>query len=91
MEGLGINLGTLILQILSFIIVLVVLRRWVYGPVLNMLDSRRQMVAQGAEDARIASEARANAEKEAEKIIADAQAKSAELVRDATERAECFT
>lgn len=88
MEGLGINLGTLILQILSFIIVLVVLRRWVYGPVLNMLENRRQMVAQSAEDARIASEARANAEKEAEKIIADAQTKSADLVREATERAE---
>jgi F-type H+-transporting ATPase subunit b len=88
LEGLGINLGTLILQILSFIIVLVVLRRWVYGPVLNLLEKRSEMVAKSAEDARIASEARENAEKDAAKIVADAQAKAAQLVRDATERAE---
>lgn len=88
MEGLGINLGTLILQILSFIIVLVVLRRWVYGPVLDMLEKRREMVAESAENARIASEARENAEKDAAKIVAEAQAKAAQLVREATERAE---
>lgn len=88
MEGLGINLGTLLLQILSFIIILVVLRRWVYGPVLNLLEKRREMIAQSAEDARIASEARQNAEKDAARIIAEAQAKAAQLVREATERAE---
>jgi F-type H+-transporting ATPase subunit b len=88
LEGLGINLGTLLLQILSFIIVLVVLRRWAFGPVLNMLEKRREMVAQSAEDARIASEARENAEKDAAKIVAEAQAKAAQLVREATDRAE---
>jgi F-type H+-transporting ATPase subunit b len=88
LEGLGINLGTLIMQILSFTLVLVILGRWVYGPVLDVLEKRREAVAKGVEDARIAGEARANAEKEAAKIIADAQAKSAQLVREATERAE---
>jgi F-type H+-transporting ATPase subunit b len=40
------------------------------------------------EDARIAAEARANAEDEARKIVAKAQAEAAERVRDATQRAE---
>ncbi|MBN2148351.1 MAG: F0F1 ATP synthase subunit B [Anaerolineales bacterium] len=88
MEGLGINLGTFILQILSFTIVLVVLRKWVYNPVLNALEKRRTTIAKGLEDARVASEARANAEKEAEQIIAKAQAESGKIVREATERAE---
>jgi F-type H+-transporting ATPase subunit b len=39
------------------------------------------------EDARVASEARANAEKEAAKVLAEAQAEAGKVVREATERA----
>jgi F-type H+-transporting ATPase subunit b len=53
-----------------------------------MLEKRRVTVAQGLEDARIAAEARANAEKEAATVIADAQTKAAEIVGDATKRAD---
>jgi F-type H+-transporting ATPase subunit b len=53
-----------------------------------MLEKRRNTIAQGQEDARIAAEARANAEQEAAKIIAEAQAKSAHIVNEATDRAE---
>lgn len=88
MEGLGINLGYLIVQIFSFLIVLVVLHGWVYRPILNMLKSRRETIAQGLEDARVAAEARENAEKDAEEILAKAQQESGERVREATERAE---
>jgi F-type H+-transporting ATPase subunit b len=88
LEALGINLGFLLIQIVSFGIVFVTLRAWVYKPLMGMLEKRRQTVAQGLEDARIAGEARANAEKESEKILTEAQAKAAEVVRDATQRAE---
>ncbi|MCX8025861.1 MAG: F0F1 ATP synthase subunit B [Thermanaerothrix sp.] len=88
MEKLGINLGLLFVQILSFIILVVVLRAWVFKPLMAQLEKRRKIVAQGLEDARVAAEARANAEKEASRIIADAQAKAADIVREATERAE---
>lgn len=88
MDKLGINLGFLIVWTLSFAIIFVVLRAWVYVPVLGLLERRRKTIAQGLEDARVASEARANAEREASKILADAQMKSAEIVREATGRAE---
>jgi F-type H+-transporting ATPase subunit b len=88
MEGLGINAGLLLLQILSFTIVFVILRKWLFAPLANMLEKRRNTIAQGQEDARIAAEARANAEQEAAKIIAEAQAKSAHIVNEATDRAE---
>jgi F-type H+-transporting ATPase subunit b len=87
LENLGISPGLLIVQIISFIIVFLALNAWVYRPMLNMLESRRQKIAQGLEDARVAAEARANAEKEAAKIIADAQTEASKVVRDATERA----
>lgn len=87
MEALGINLGLLIVQIIAFIIVFLTLNAWVYQPMLNMMESRKQKIAQGLEDARVAAEARANAEKEAAKIVADAQTEASRIVREATERA----
>jgi F-type H+-transporting ATPase subunit b len=87
MEALGINLGLLIVQIIAFIIVFLTLNAWVYKPMLNMMETRKQKIAQGLEDARVSAEARANAEKEAAKIIAEAQAEAGKVVREATERA----
>ena len=88
MEALGLNLGYLLVQILMFGIVFVTLRAWVYKPVLNLLQKRRETIAQGLEDARKAAEARADAEKKANAIIAEAQAKAQQVLREATDRAE---
>ena len=88
MEALGINLGYLLVQIFNFAIIFVVLRAWVYKPILGLLDTRRTAIAQGLEDARVAAEARQNAEQEAEKILAEAQSRASQVVREATERAE---
>jgi len=88
MQALGINLGYLIVQILNFAILFVVLRAWVYKPIVGMLEKRRQAIEQGLEDAKVAAEARANAEKAAEDILAEARKEASRLVRAATERAE---
>lgn len=88
MEGLGLNLGYLFVQIFNFAIIFVVLRAWVYKPILGLLERRRTTIAEGLEDARIAAEARQNAEQEAEKVVADAQAKASQIMREANERAE---
>lgn len=87
MEALGINLGLLVVQIIAFAIVFLTLNAWVYKPMLNMMDSRKKKIAQGLEDARVAAEARSHAEKEAQRIIAEAQAEAGKVVREATERA----
>src|SRR5919109_2183814 len=87
MEQLGINPGLLIVQIIAFTIVILTLNAWIYQPMLNMMESRKQKIAQGLEDARVAAEARAYAEKEAAKVIADAQTEASKIVREATERA----
>ncbi|KAF0110081.1 MAG: F-type H+-transporting ATPase subunit b [Chloroflexi bacterium] len=88
MEKLGLNLGFLIVQILNFAIIMVVLVAWVYKPLLSGMKKRRETIEQGLEDARIAADARANAEKDAGDILADAQGKAAQLIREATEKAE---
>ncbi len=87
MEALGISPGFLIVQIIAFIIVLLTLNAWVYKPMLDMMENRKNKIAQGLEDARVAAEARKDAEKEAAKILATAQAEAGKVVREATERA----
>ena len=87
MEALGINLGLLIVQLIAFAIVFLTLNAWVYKPILDMMESRKQKISQGLEDARVAAEARANAEKEAAKVLAEAQAEAGKVVREATDRA----
>ncbi len=91
MEKLGLNLGYIFVQIFNFLILFIVLRAWVYKPILGLLEKRRKVIAEGIENARVAAEARANAEKEAAKILADAQAEANRIVREATERAQAAT
>ena len=88
MEGLGINLGYLLMQLAMFGIIFVTLRVWVYKPVLGMIEKRREKLSQSLEDAKIAAEARANAETEAAAVIAEAQSKASQIVKDANARAQ---
>lgn len=91
MEKLGINGGYFLVQLVNFLIILIVLRAWVYTPILGLLEKRRATIAKGLEDARIAADARANAEQQASKIVAEAQAKASQMVKEASERAEHAT
>jgi len=88
LEKLGINLGYLLVFALNFAIIFVVLRAWVYKPLLGMLEKRKKAIAQGLDDARVAADARANAEQEAKKIISESQLKAADILREANDRAE---
>ena len=88
MDKLGVNLGFFLVQLFNFLILAIILKVWAYEPIVKMLNERKQKIAQGLEDARIASEARANAEKEAQKIIAAAQAEANSRVGEAAGRAE---
>jgi len=88
LENLGLNLGFLLVQIANFAVIFIVLRAWVYKPLMKVLEKRKQVAAQGLEDARLAAEARANAEADANKVIKEAQTRASEIVREATERAE---
>jgi F-type H+-transporting ATPase subunit b len=88
MEKLGVNLGFFLVQLFNFLILAIILKVWAYDPIVKMLNERKQKIAQGLEDARVAAEARASAEKEAEKIIAAGQAEANKRVADAAARAE---
>ncbi len=88
MDKLGVNLGFLLFQILNFSILAILLYAWAYKPIVKMLEERKNKIAQGHEDARVAAEARENAEEEANTILADAQAEANKIVQEATARAD---
>ncbi len=51
LNSLGINVKLLIAQIINFLILLIVLYKFAYGPVLKMLDDRTKKIEKGMKDA----------------------------------------
>jgi F-type H+-transporting ATPase subunit b len=88
MEGLGINLGYLLVQIIAFIVIYTVLTRFVYDPLIRILRERRERIAKGLEDSAAAASARRNAEAEGEKILTSARAEAAKIIEEARARGE---
>jgi F-type H+-transporting ATPase subunit b len=88
LNNLGINPIFLLAQILNFVVLAVLLRALLYGPITKMLDERRAKIEKGLEDARAAEAARANAETERQRILDEARAEAQKLRADANLQAE---
>lgn len=88
MGALGINAGYLAVQILLFIILMMVMYHYAYGPILKALEERKAKIAKGLEDARQAAIARDNADAEAKKILDAARQEAAKIRSDAAVQAE---
>ncbi len=88
MEGLGINLGYLIVQVGALIVLVLLMKAFAYDPIIRMLEERQQRIAKGLEDARQAAIARENADAEAKKVLEAARAEAAQMRADAAVEAE---
>ena len=55
-QNFGVNPILLLAQIVNFLIILYVLKRFMYKPVLNILKNREDEIKKGIEDAQIAEE-----------------------------------
>jgi F-type H+-transporting ATPase subunit b len=88
LEQLGINPIFLLSQIVNFFILAFLLRRFAYKPLIRVFDERRQRIEKGLEDARLAEEARANAESERQQILDQARAEAQGIVAEANQRGE---
>ncbi|MBV8933200.1 MAG: F0F1 ATP synthase subunit B [Kutzneria sp.] len=78
--------GTFFVELIIFLIVLVVLWRFVIPPVQKAMADRQEMVRRQAEESRLATEKFAEAQQQHQAVLAEARAESAKL-RD-TARAE---
>jgi F-type H+-transporting ATPase subunit b len=96
---LGINLPVLLGQVLSFTLLLIVLKLMVYKPVLKMLDERRERIreglsaaergqAQAAEASRDAAAQIETARREGQQIVANAQQVAQRLQEEGRQQAQ---
>lgn len=98
-EALGIDAQLIIVQVISFLILFLLLRKFVYPALIKAIDDRKASIeesARAAEEAKSAAEtAEANTEKEFAKakaeaadIVALAQKEASAIMEDAEKRAE---
>ncbi len=85
---LGISGPLLLSQIVNFVILMVLLRLFLYQPVLNMLEKRKERIAQSLKDVERSSNAAAEAEKERAKILEEARREATEVRAQSARDAE---
>ena len=90
MDALGINLPGLITQMVSFIILLVILSKLLYKPLINMLDQRADKIEAGLEAAERARDEASKAEDAISKQLDEARVEGQDLISQARETAEKF-
>jgi len=83
MEALGIDLKLMIAQLVNFGILLFLLNKFLYKPITNMLDERKNKVETGIKDAESAKNNLENAEDQAEKIKTEAKTEANEILKNA--------
>lgn len=96
--ALGLNLQAFLFQLISFVIVLILLRKFVYGRLVSTLEARRTAVMESLDQAKEAAKKLESAEdsvsklivqarKEAEAIVALATRESASMIEEAEKKA----
>ena len=87
MDELGLNVPVLVAQLLNFFILLVLLRMFLYRPILDMLDRRAQRIREGLEAADQSKEHAAQAEQEVAQQRDEARRQGQSLIGQAQEAA----
>lgn len=83
LQTFGVDPLLLAAQIVNFLIVLWLLKRFAYKPIFEVLEKRRKKVAEGVMDAEQAGKALEKALEEEQKILKHAQAEAQELISNA--------
>ena len=85
MNPVGIN-GTLIIQLITFVILVALLYKYIYGPLRKVMDARRAKIADGLAAAERGKEEMALAQKRAAEMLREAKDKAAEIIANAERR-----
>lgn len=90
-ETFGWNLWLFLSQVISFVIVALLLKRFAYKPVLAVLEERRQRIAEGLLNAEKIKQQLAEAEQRHAEILAKANAQAQKMIDEARESAAHVT
>lgn len=84
-ETFGWNLKLFLSQVISFVLVAILLRRFAYQPILNVLHERRERIAEGLRNAEKIKQQLAEAEKHHAEVLAKAHAEAQKMIDEARE------
>jgi F-type H+-transporting ATPase subunit b len=87
-EQLGVLWGNLIWQCLAFLILIFLLYRAAYRPILKMLDERASRISESMEQAEAIKVANQEAAKKAEQIIGEAQVQVRDMLAQARQSSD---
>ena len=87
-DTFGVNWPLFISQCIAFLIVAFLLKRFAYQPVLEMLEQRRQKIAEGMENADKIKAELAETQAERDKVMTEANTRAEKLIADAKEAAK---
>lgn len=88
MEALGINLPSFLWYLVNFLILIALLQRFLYRPVMNMLDQRQRVIRESLENAEQVKDQIARAQQDYDARLAQARQEAAQVVAQASERAQ---
>jgi len=90
-ETFGVNWPFFIAQLVNFIIVILVLKKFAFGPVQAMLEQRKNRIAEGEEKLKRIEQQLADSEKQTQEAIDAANADAQRLITEAKESATALT
>lgn len=83
LTSLGISWQALVSQVVNFLILLTLLRLFLYRPIIDLLESRRAKIKKGLEDAKQSQLELENAEGKSKEIISQANRKAQKIIETA--------
>jgi F-type H+-transporting ATPase subunit b len=89
-EKFGLAWGKFIAQVIIFWVVFTILKKYAFGPILAMLEQRRQRIADGEAKLEKISRDAAEAAKNSQAILDKAEADAARLVKEADDAAKAL-
>ena len=87
-DSLGIQWQLLVIQLINFGIILILLGKFAYKPILNMLDERAVKIKEGLEQSEQAEKRAADIDVEAKEALSEARKEGQVLIAQAKEAAD---
>lgn len=88
LQNIGFDWQVALANFVSFLLIFFILKKWVFGPVGEMLERRKELFAEGVNKAERSEEALQEAQNQAEKTIKEARKDANEIVAQAKQRGD---
>ena len=77
------DFGLLFWMLVAFIIVLIILSKFGFPAITNMVEQRKNFIDESLKNARVANEKLAGIQSESERVLREAREKQAEILKEA--------